>query len=96
MKLVSHENLQSSQPGHVRVSAQWRDQMRNPLNVEIVIKRGTLAQDGARTLAEGDAGDIAKMMGEFANIAWEMGWRPRGLLASLPAFVQAFKLPPAA
>lgn len=95
MKLVTHE-IQKQQNGTVAVKAQWRDQMRRPANVEIVTKVGDLASDGVNTLVAGDAEDVAKTLFAMAEIAWGMGWRPRGLMGSVAQFIQGFKLPPEA
>lgn len=95
MKLVQHAK-QRLPNGDLRITAQFRDQMRRPMGVEVKTMVGDLAPVGEVILAEGAPEDMAKMFGEFANIAWEMGWRPRGLMGALPQFIQSFKLPPAA
>ncbi len=80
----------------VRINAQWRDQMKRPANVSIQITKGELAHDGASTLVEGENEDAMRVLYACADIAWDNGWRPRGLLGAIPAFIQGFKLPPEA
>ena len=95
MKLVRYEK--ELLPNAVmRIKAEHRDQMRTPIEVSIKLVTGELAQTGGVTLVEGDGVEVTSMMFGFADIAWEMGWRPRGLLASLPQYVQGYKLPPVA
>jgi hypothetical protein len=93
MKLVKHE-IYKQPNGTVRVQAEWRDQMRRPVDVEILTKTGSLASDSVNTLAEGSAEEVAKTFFGIAEIAWGMGWRPRALSGSVAHFIQAFKLPP--
>ena len=95
MKLVQYKKQQLP-GGNLRVTATHRDQMRRPVNVEIQLDLGENAIDSEVTLVEGEAAEVASMFFGFADIAWDMGWRPRGMLAALPQFVQGYKLPPAA
>jgi len=95
MRLIKHD-VERKQNGRVAVVAQWRDQMRRPANVMTKVVTGELASDSAVTLVEGSAEEVAGIMFAQAEIAWDMGWRPRGLIASLAGYVQGFKLPPEA
>ena len=39
--------------------------------------------------------DGPELLFAFAEIAWKLGWRPRGLVGASAALVQNFKIPPA-
>jgi len=95
MRLIKHE-ITKAPNGRTVIKGEWRDQMRRPVQVETTITSGDLAQDGAHTLVEGSTEDVSSIMFAQADLAWAMGWRPRGLLGAIPQFIQGYKLPPEA
>lgn len=95
MKLTSNR-IERMPNDKTRVVAGWRDRMRRPANVEMKLTVGSLAREGEVVLVEGDSLEVTEVFFALADMAWEMGWRPRGLVGSLANYVQGFKLPPAA
>lgn len=95
MRMTKHE-IEKKGNGECMIKAAWIDQMRRPMEVRISVTRGELAEDGVHTLVRDTPEDVAAIMFAQAEIAWGMGWRPRGLLGAIPQFIQAFKLPPEA
>lgn len=73
------------------VAASWTTQMREPGHVRITTEKATERTPGL--LYEGDEGEVFKTFSGLAEIAWEMGWRPKGLAQVLGMVVAEFKLP---
>ena len=90
MKLKSHTVAKLAN-NRARLDAIWTDQMRRPHHVSIAIQPAPSA--AMAPMVEDEAGDLFKLFSGFAEIAWEMGWRPQGLAATLGHVVTSFKLP---
>jgi len=78
------------------LSAQWRDGQKRPAAVEIKLLKGEMAPlpDQVPDMLEGDVKDVTGVMFGLADIAWSMGWRPRGLMGTVAHTIEAYKLPP--
>ena len=94
MKKLSHK---VSRVGDVvTVEAAWRTRMRVPAKVEIHKgKSEELSMGLQHVLLSGDAAEVNDILNGIAEIAWENGWRPAGLGATLEAIVKGFKIPKA-
>jgi hypothetical protein len=78
---------------NLKVMATFRDRMRRQGHVRVVcesVEPGALVDT---TVIEGDAADVSDTLAALAEIAWENGWRPRGLDVVLGHMVKVFKLP---
>jgi hypothetical protein len=76
------------------VSGQWRDEMRRPAHVSIDIKRGNNLNASDQTIMEGDVRDVDGILDGLAEIAWNRGWRPRGMLGAVSTHIANYKIPP--
>lgn len=77
--------------------ARWQDEMRRPASVRLGFKRGDhndVEANESAELVEGDIKDVAGALFGMADMAWEMGWRPRGLMGRLANLIESYKLPP--
>lgn len=91
MKMLGHvvEKVGTDQ---VSVKATFRDRFRMPLTVQI---RNEKTEETGRTeLWTGDRHDFLGLFGAMAEIAWEAGWRPRGLDGALLGKIHTYKIPP--
>ena len=92
MKKIKH-NIQRVGDNQTVVAA-WRTRMRTPATVKIDSGK---APDGVAyhedTLIHGDAAEVFDTLSGIAEIAWEMGWRPRGLDAVVSGVVKSYKIP---
>ena len=95
MKLLGHRI--EKRPGDtVAIHMNLRDRMRRPVGVEITCKNDT-APFGTLTAPVVDGMDSHEAFGllsAFAEVAWDMGWRPRGLEAAMAGRVRGYKIPP--
>lgn len=90
MKLKNHKFHRSGDV--LTIEAQINDKFREPRFV--TIKVGAKREPGLDPLVQGTIDETSSLMGCLASIAWDMGWRPRGLEATLAAVVRKFKEPP--
>jgi hypothetical protein len=89
MKKLSHEI--SRKGDAVKVEANWRTRMRTPAKVAVVADNQSTSKDS--TLAEGEAADVFDTLSGIAELAWDMGWRPRGLDLVVSGVVKSYKIP---
>lgn len=76
----------------VRVTTDWVDRQRRPAGVNITITKGMEVTNDV--LMEGNVTDVDGIMNSIAQMAWERGWRPRGLMGAVARFVEVYKIPP--
>jgi len=91
MKLKSHKV--SRQGTNTTISGRWVDAMRREAGVKISLERGSLAPEGESQIMTGDVKDVNGVLYSLADVAWEQGWRPRGLMGRLAYLVESYKLP---
>lgn len=76
------------------LSGSWIDEMKRPASVSFDIKRGAAASEGEEVIVDAAVADVDSVLSELAEVAWERGWRPRGLMGTVASFIQKYKLPP--
>lgn len=88
MKLKAY---QVSTKGEVtQVEADWHNQMRQPVGVEVaIVSQGRTPH----TVLKGDRVQSYEALAGLAEIAWSMGWRPRGFPGFISAAVAGYKIP---
>ena len=90
MKLKSYK--QSRKGDIVTIEAQWADRMRRPGSVSITENALTPGSvDVPSVTLTGDAHEVFHTVSGIAQIAWNMGWRPPGLMGGIAQYVQDFK-----
>ena len=90
-----HSHTMTRLPGDkLRLSAHLTDKMHRPAQVAVSYRHleGPSAS-GELPVIEGDTKEVVNTLHALAEIAWESGWRPRGLPGALAAFAQLYKLP---
>ncbi len=91
MKLLSHEH--ETKGTKTILKTQWQDHMRRPIEVKVT-KEDSFANAGPRNTIETESmAHMFGMVSGFAEIAWSMGWRPRGLVATVNHVVTNYKEP---
>ncbi len=93
MYLVNHSFKQNAD--RIKVFADWRTRFHKPAAVWVSVGEpsGLGAPDNT-LLIDGPVKDVHGALFGCAEIAWSLGWRPRGLMPSLMAFIQGFKVHP--
>lgn len=94
MKLLKH-TAERRGNSEVVIKATWRDHMRRPAKVTMTF--GPLEnsnEPGQQTLVEGDVKQVTDTLFAVAEMAWGMGWRPRGFPGALAQYALAYKIPP--
>jgi hypothetical protein len=94
MKLLSHSVARRGD--ELSVHGSFRDGMKRRAGVKIVIEKGgdTNPYTGETPVISGEIRDVHGILNGFAEIAWTLGWRPRGLMGSLARQVETYKIPP--
>lgn len=77
----------------VRLSATWTDHMRRPAEVKITYGPLQFPTAEPQLLVEGDTKQTTDVLFAVAEMAWEMGWRPRGMAGFLAQIVNSYKIP---
>jgi hypothetical protein len=93
MKLHSH-SLERVGNSSLRINAAWTEKMRRPASVRITFGPLETPSSSEQLVIEGDVKETMDVMNCLAEMAWGMGWRPRGFAGSLAGFAQNYKLPP--
>ena len=91
MKKVSHE-IEKLGVDRVKIKTLFRDRFKRPALVSI--ERHRVENPESSVLIDGDPKEVTDLMHGLAEIAWDMGWRPRGLSTVVGMVVQQYKLPP--
>ena len=76
----------------LKVSALFRDHMRRPVTVHATTDRGE-GNEINSCVMEGSVRDVTGTMFSLAEIAWDMGWRPKGLAGTLARVIETYKEP---
>lgn len=76
------------------VRAAFRNRKREPVDVKLFTAKSNEPAGIQRDLWSGDVAEVMGLFGGIAEIAWKMGWRPRGLEGGVAHFVKKFNIPP--
>jgi hypothetical protein len=89
LKSYSRENLAGNK---LRVKGRWQNRMRQDASVSI--ERDVLPQgsDVTSVLLEGDSAEVFDTLAGIAMVAWNLGWRPPGLLGKVAQTVQDYRV----
>jgi len=68
--------------------------MRRPAQVSVTWGHLEHPSKEPQLLADGDVKETTDILFAIAEMAWEMGWRPRGLMGTVAGFIQQYKIPP--
>lgn len=90
MKLSGYSSERTGD--QVKITGTFRDAMRNPAGVKVVFEKG--AENPSPIIASGNVRDVHGAIFAFADIAWGLGWRPRGLMGATARLIETYKLPP--
>lgn len=90
IKLRSSERRKKG--SRVAIHTKWTDQMRRPTMVEIRYDKNNHNEDEV-PMIQGEPGDVSYILNGIAEIAWENGWRPRGLSGTVAAVIQNYREP---
>lgn len=94
MKRISHE-VEKHGVDNIKVKALFRDRFKRPVNLKIETFRGPEGSPPTeKEVFQGDPMEVNGILAGFAEIAWENGWRPRGLDIVVGMVVKQYKLPP--
>lgn len=94
MKLLKH-TAEKRGSSDVVIRASWRDHMRRPARVSMTfgpLESGSVNEP--ELLVEGDTKQVTDILFAVAEMAWGMGWRPRGFPGALAQFALGYKIPP--
>lgn len=92
MKLVKHDI--KKERGKIRLYAAWKNQMREPRALKVLVERPEDFKPTEMVEFEEDGAMMGFLAG-IAEIAWAKGWRPRGLVSTVSHVVANYKEPPA-
>ena len=92
MKLLMHEVEQKG--SKTVLKTQWRDKSRRATNV-VMAKKPADGFSPSTSIEFEDKAHLFGLMSGFAEIAWQRGWRPRGLVATLAHVATNYKEPKA-
>lgn len=92
MKLIDHSATRRGN-AEMKMTARWADNMRRPAQVRI--SWGPLESPTAepQPLIDGDVKQCTDILFSIADLAWGLGWRPKGLPGTVAAFIQQYKIP---
>ncbi len=89
MKLRNADVINKS--GNVKFTGIWTDQMRRAATVKVVLDKGPDKPVEPQVWLEGNEYDTHHFLETCAELAWERGWRPKGLLNAVAGLIQQFK-----
>lgn len=92
MKLLNYANTRAGD--HVTIHAAWNNKFRRPHTVKIVCEEAQLP--GPAEVISGDVKNVHGVLFGLAEVAWKLGWRPRGLPETLANIVKNYAPKPAA
>ena len=94
MKLKQHK-INRLNNDRMVIDAEWTDRMRRQSHVTVAIHTSpdpsSLPQGPLMDTTLGEGMDV---LYSLAEMAWETGWRPRGLAGTMAAMVVNFSIPP--
>ena len=88
MYLKNFTTEQTADRAVIRCS--WRDRFHKPIGLRV--EKGDEVQGDI--VMDGDVKDVHGVLFGLANIAWSLGWRPKGLIASIMNLLTTFKPAP--
>lgn len=92
MKLHSHKAERRSNDV-VRMSAQWTDHMKRPAKVTVSWGHLEHPTSEPQVISDGDVKQTTDVYFAIAELAWSMGWRPRGLPGFIAHTINEYKIP---
>ena len=90
MKLI-HATV-TKKSGNVKFIGLWTDQMRRIASVKVTLDKGPDKPAEPQVWLEGTEYDTHHFLEACAEVAWNNGWRPKGLLNSVAGLFQQFKI----
>ncbi len=72
----------------------WNDRFHKPAYVNITGPAATHVSGAEDVMMLGDVKDVHGILFGCAQIAWSLGWRPKGLMPALMNLMTSFKPPP--
>lgn len=92
MHVAKLKHVEVARVGDQRtVSAMWHNGFKKPVAVKVSIEK--TENPGASVLIQGDAKEVDTTLAGLATIAWNLGWRPRGLMSNIAAIIDKVKEP---
>jgi len=76
----------------ITVAARWKDRFKKPAYIR-VMKSDTPPDTSEDLLFSGDVKDTHGIIFGIAQVAWDMGWRPAGLLEHVMETIRSHKIP---
>ena len=92
MKLHSHKAERRGNDS-VKMYAQWTDHMKRPAKVTITWGHLENPTDEPQLLSDGEVKATTDVYFAIAELAWSMGWRPRGLPGFVAHMINQYKIP---
>jgi hypothetical protein len=93
MKILKHKYTRTGD--NVTLEASWRDNLKRPCSVRVQASKDVQGnQYELSEILSGDVREVDGILEGLAEIAWDRGWRPRGLVGFIANHLQNFKLPP--
>ncbi len=77
---------------NVQISANWLNRFRKPAYVKLAISATPFGSQEDLLFA-GDTKDAHGLLFGMAQLAWNMGWRPSGLLETTMECIRSYKIP---
>ena len=93
MKLFAHSKSRAQDTLTIR--ARLKDRMRQTAALKLSVVVGEQAELDD-VIVSGDVREVTGAINAIAEIAWDNGWRPRGLMASVARQIEVYKEPPVA
>ena len=95
MYLVNHRTEQTAD--RTTIWADWKSRFHQPADVAITlapIRQGGYGPQNPAILLTGDTKDVHGAIFGCAEIAWGLGWRPRGMMPAVMNLITGFKILP--
>lgn len=89
MKLTGQNVVRNGE--HVVVTATFQNKWRKPSSVKVVVDDSV----PDTTVIQGDVKETIEVLHCLAEIAWNQGWRPAGLVGHIAAVVEKHQIPKA-
>ncbi len=90
MKLRNADVIKKS--GKVQYKGVWTDQMRRPAAVKVILDKGPDKPVDSQVWLEGNEYDTHHFLETCAEVAWNGGWRPKGMLNAVAGLIQGFQV----
>jgi len=93
MKLKAHKVSRTGDT--VTLETKWRDAMKRGAAIKLSLSRN-VEDDYSEPAMVGDVRDVHGVLFGLAEVAWGLGWRPRGLMGRAAHLIESYKIPPEA